>query len=308
MLIVLNSNISGRTLNHLWHCHIGHIDYNCYYPFKVIFLTSTVIYAKNWLTKSMHTTSLGILDRSLVHNSVQQIHHSSFCMYVSCITWTLPFSLISHVFMFDVQQEDQNISSISSINRPHTSVILVSLIFIFKNTYFVVTYKLFYVFYNLFQALTHVSEACYPLLDGCRKNRQKWQSLAEQQEKNLINGESNQAKRNWDANLKTTSLSPHRRRSNRGVLHSTKHCMDLDYVFATAVLFFHISIYSMTVYMPRSYISFITSKWDGKRSAELAYTNLFHKKVWVQFTRLSLRAYYFIDVYSCSVIILWPVS
>uniref|UniRef100_A0A8C9FR51 Phosphodiesterase n=2 Tax=Pavo cristatus TaxID=9049 RepID=A0A8C9FR51_PAVCR len=64
------------------------------------------------------------------------------------------------------------------------------------NTYFVVTYKLFYMFYNLFQALTHVSEACYPLLDGCRKNRQKWQSLAEQQEKNLINGESNQAKRN----------------------------------------------------------------------------------------------------------------
>uniref|UniRef100_A0A8C0FZL2 Phosphodiesterase n=1 Tax=Bubo bubo TaxID=30461 RepID=A0A8C0FZL2_BUBBB len=49
---------------------------------------------------------------------------------------------------------------------------------------------------QLYEALTHVSEACYPLLDGCRKNRQKWQSLAEQQEKNLINGESNQAKRN----------------------------------------------------------------------------------------------------------------
>lgn len=49
---------------------------------------------------------------------------------------------------------------------------------------------------NLFQALTHVSEACSPLLDGCRKNRQKWQALAEQQEKNLINGESNQGKRN----------------------------------------------------------------------------------------------------------------
>ncbi|XP_068797818.1 cGMP-specific 3',5'-cyclic phosphodiesterase isoform X6 [Struthio camelus] len=49
---------------------------------------------------------------------------------------------------------------------------------------------------QLYEALTNVSEACYPLLDGCRKNRQKWQSLAEQQEKNLINGESNQAKRN----------------------------------------------------------------------------------------------------------------
>ncbi|NXY16508.1 PDE5A phosphodiesterase, partial [Atrichornis clamosus] len=49
---------------------------------------------------------------------------------------------------------------------------------------------------QLYEALTHVSEACSPLLDGCRKNRQKWQALAEQQEKNLINGESNQAKRN----------------------------------------------------------------------------------------------------------------
>ncbi|EMP38562.1 cGMP-specific 3',5'-cyclic phosphodiesterase [Chelonia mydas] len=49
---------------------------------------------------------------------------------------------------------------------------------------------------ELYEALTHVSEACYPLLDGCRKNRQKWQSLAEQQEKNLINGASNQPKRN----------------------------------------------------------------------------------------------------------------
>uniref|UniRef100_A0A803SSZ4 cGMP-specific 3',5'-cyclic phosphodiesterase n=1 Tax=Anolis carolinensis TaxID=28377 RepID=A0A803SSZ4_ANOCA len=45
-------------------------------------------------------------------------------------------------------------------------------------------------------ALTHISEACYPLLEGCRKNRQKWQALAEQQENNLINGESNQPKRN----------------------------------------------------------------------------------------------------------------
>ncbi|XP_038625097.1 cGMP-specific 3',5'-cyclic phosphodiesterase isoform X2 [Tachyglossus aculeatus] len=49
---------------------------------------------------------------------------------------------------------------------------------------------------QLYEALTHVSEACLPLLDGCRKNRQKWQALAEQQEKNLINGESNQPKRN----------------------------------------------------------------------------------------------------------------
>ncbi|KAK2116159.1 hypothetical protein P7K49_006785 [Saguinus oedipus] len=45
-------------------------------------------------------------------------------------------------------------------------------------------------------AMTHVSEDCFPLLDGCRKNRQKWQALAEQQEKMLINGESGQAKRN----------------------------------------------------------------------------------------------------------------
>ncbi|EGW02508.1 cGMP-specific 3',5'-cyclic phosphodiesterase [Cricetulus griseus] len=43
-------------------------------------------------------------------------------------------------------------------------------------------------------ALTHVSEDCLPLLDGCKKNRQKWQALAEQQEKTLINGESSQTK------------------------------------------------------------------------------------------------------------------
>ncbi|KAB1282484.1 cGMP-specific 3'; 5'-cyclic phosphodiesterase [Camelus dromedarius] len=49
---------------------------------------------------------------------------------------------------------------------------------------------------QLYEALTHVSEDCFPLLDGCRKNRQKWQALAEQQEKTLINGESSQAKRN----------------------------------------------------------------------------------------------------------------
>uniref|UniRef100_A0A8D0ZZZ9 Phosphodiesterase n=1 Tax=Sus scrofa TaxID=9823 RepID=A0A8D0ZZZ9_PIG len=49
---------------------------------------------------------------------------------------------------------------------------------------------------QLYEALTHVSEDCFPLLDGCRKNRQKWQALAEQQEKMLINGESSQSKRN----------------------------------------------------------------------------------------------------------------
>lgn len=40
------------------------------------------------------------------------------------------------------------------------------------------------------QALTQVSQDCFPLLDGCRKNRQKWQALAEQQEKTLVNGGS----------------------------------------------------------------------------------------------------------------------
>uniref|UniRef100_A0A8C5P6G5 Phosphodiesterase n=1 Tax=Leptobrachium leishanense TaxID=445787 RepID=A0A8C5P6G5_9ANUR len=45
---------------------------------------------------------------------------------------------------------------------------------------------------ELYEALTEVSESCYPLLDGCRKNKQKWQVLAEQQEKNVVNGESNQ--------------------------------------------------------------------------------------------------------------------
>ncbi|XP_058522893.1 cGMP-specific 3',5'-cyclic phosphodiesterase isoform X2 [Ochotona princeps] len=49
---------------------------------------------------------------------------------------------------------------------------------------------------QLYEALTHVSKDCFPLLDGCRKNRQKWQALAEQQEKMLINGEGSQAKRN----------------------------------------------------------------------------------------------------------------
>uniref|UniRef100_A0A4X2KUN9 Phosphodiesterase n=1 Tax=Vombatus ursinus TaxID=29139 RepID=A0A4X2KUN9_VOMUR len=49
---------------------------------------------------------------------------------------------------------------------------------------------------QLYEALVHVSEACFPLLDGCRKNRQKWQALAEQQEKSLLNGESSQPKLN----------------------------------------------------------------------------------------------------------------
>ncbi|KAK9398909.1 cGMP-specific 3-cyclic phosphodiesterase [Crotalus adamanteus] len=49
---------------------------------------------------------------------------------------------------------------------------------------------------QLYEALTYISEACYPLLEGCRKNRQKWQALSEEQENNLIIGESNQLKRN----------------------------------------------------------------------------------------------------------------
>uniref|UniRef100_A0A2D4IYF5 PDEase domain-containing protein n=1 Tax=Micrurus lemniscatus lemniscatus TaxID=129467 RepID=A0A2D4IYF5_MICLE len=49
---------------------------------------------------------------------------------------------------------------------------------------------------QLYEALTYISEACYPLLEGCRKNRQKWQTLSEEQENNLIIGESNQPKRN----------------------------------------------------------------------------------------------------------------
>ncbi|XP_029442010.1 cGMP-specific 3',5'-cyclic phosphodiesterase [Rhinatrema bivittatum] len=42
---------------------------------------------------------------------------------------------------------------------------------------------------QLYEALTQVSEACFPLLDGCRKNKVKWKTLAEQQEKNRMNGE-----------------------------------------------------------------------------------------------------------------------
>ncbi|XP_066090038.1 cGMP-specific 3',5'-cyclic phosphodiesterase isoform X1 [Saccopteryx bilineata] len=48
---------------------------------------------------------------------------------------------------------------------------------------------------QLYEALTHISQDCFPLLAGCRKNRQKWQALAEQQEKTLVNGDSGQAQR-----------------------------------------------------------------------------------------------------------------
>eukprot|EP00079_Xenopus_tropicalis_P027259 XP_012821493.1 PREDICTED: cGMP-specific 3',5'-cyclic phosphodiesterase isoform X3 [Xenopus tropicalis] len=45
---------------------------------------------------------------------------------------------------------------------------------------------------ELYEALTQISESCYPLLDGCQRNRQMWQILAEQQEKNLVNGAKSQ--------------------------------------------------------------------------------------------------------------------
>nr|DBA28913.1 TPA: hypothetical protein GDO54_009198 [Pyxicephalus adspersus] len=51
---------------------------------------------------------------------------------------------------------------------------------------------------ELYEALTQVSESCYPLLEGCLRNKQKWQVLAEQQEKGLMNGDSNQPKQNCD--------------------------------------------------------------------------------------------------------------
>lgn len=200
-------------------------------------------------------------------------------------------------------------NSVSGINRPRISVILVSLMVNLKNTFVVV--KLFYMFYNLFQALTHVSEACYPLLDGCRKNRQKWQSLAEQQEKNMINGESNQAKRNWDADFKTTSLSSRRRHSNRGVLHFTKHCMDLDYVLP---LLYYFSTFQDIAWpcICKGYIKIIYFFYDiWVRSKKICKVSLCYpipQEGTSAVTRLSLRAYYFIDVYSCSVIMLWPVS
>ncbi|KAF6096036.1 phosphodiesterase 5A [Phyllostomus discolor] len=48
---------------------------------------------------------------------------------------------------------------------------------------------------QLYEALTHVSQDCFPLLDGCRKNRQKWQALAEQQEKTRVTGAGGRAPR-----------------------------------------------------------------------------------------------------------------
>ncbi|XP_045058751.2 cGMP-specific 3',5'-cyclic phosphodiesterase isoform X3 [Desmodus rotundus] len=48
---------------------------------------------------------------------------------------------------------------------------------------------------QLYEALTHVSQDCFPLLDGCRKNRQMWQALAEQQEKTRVNAAGGQAPR-----------------------------------------------------------------------------------------------------------------
>ncbi|KAM5306178.1 cGMP-specific 3',5'-cyclic phosphodiesterase isoform 2-T2 [Glossophaga mutica] len=48
---------------------------------------------------------------------------------------------------------------------------------------------------QLYEALTQVSQDCFPLLDGCRKNRQKWQALAEQQETTRVNGAGGRAPR-----------------------------------------------------------------------------------------------------------------
>lgn len=90
---------------------------------------------------------------------------------------------------------------------------------------------------HFFQALTHVSEACSPLLDGCRKNRQKWQALAEQQE-NLINGESNQGKRNWDADSTSTSSSFHVGDTVIGEYCILLNTLWIWLMFCTAVLFF----------------------------------------------------------------------
>ncbi|MBN3283152.1 PDE5A phosphodiesterase, partial [Polyodon spathula] len=43
---------------------------------------------------------------------------------------------------------------------------------------------------QLYETLAGLSEACSPLLEGCRKNRQNWKLLAEQDEKKLVNGET----------------------------------------------------------------------------------------------------------------------
>lgn len=138
---------------------------------------------------------------------------------------------------------------------------------------------------NLFQALTHVSEACSPLLDGCRKNRQKWQALAEQQEKNLINGESNQGKRNWAADLTATAWA-----------HVADTVIGEDCILLNTVriwltfchcciIFPHFKIEHDHVdaeIIWRQYVSFTTSDWDGKRPARVVFATLAHKKVLVQ--------------------------
>ncbi|MGH0131910.1 UNVERIFIED_CONTAM: hypothetical protein FKN15_068453 [Acipenser sinensis] len=41
---------------------------------------------------------------------------------------------------------------------------------------------------QLYETLAGLSETCSPLLEGCRKNRQNWKLLAEQDEKKLVNG------------------------------------------------------------------------------------------------------------------------
>lgn len=38
------------------------------------------------------------------------------------------------------------------------------------------------------QTLAGLSEHCSPLLEGCRKNRQQWQHLAEECEQDSVNG------------------------------------------------------------------------------------------------------------------------
>lgn len=156
-----------------------------------------------------------------------------------------------------------------------------------------------------------MSEACYPLLDGCRKNRQKWQSLAEQQEKNLINGESNQAKRNWDADLTTTSLRSHRKHSNRGVQHFAKHCMNLAYVLP---LLYYFSTFQDIAWpcichgYTKIVCFFYYIWWRWKKICKCSFCYLILWEGTSAVTRLSPKAYYFTDVYSCLMIMLWPVS
>ncbi|XP_069834535.1 cGMP-specific 3',5'-cyclic phosphodiesterase isoform X3 [Dendropsophus ebraccatus] len=51
---------------------------------------------------------------------------------------------------------------------------------------------------ELYEALSEVSESCNPLLEGCLRNKEMWKLLAEQQEKNLLNGDNSQSKTNCD--------------------------------------------------------------------------------------------------------------